>query len=252
MKLSRLTYVLTACSVVMLGMICQASFLKVQEWKSGIPWAKPKVVQPGTNGSAPSDAIVLFDGKNLDQWTGGDKWIVKDGVATADKGGITTKQEFGDCQLHLEFASPGEVEGEGQQRGNSGVYFMGKYEVQVLDSYNNETYFDGQCGSIYKQYPPLVNACRKPGEWQTYDIIFKAPRFEENGSLKSPAYVTVIHNGVVIQNHTELKGDTSYVRPPVYQKHEAKQPIFIQYHKDAVQFRNIWIRELPEGPALEG
>lgn len=251
MKLRGLSYVLFAGILFGLGLVSQAAFLKVQEWKSGIPWAEPKIVTPGENNSAPSDAIVLFDGTNLDQWKGGDKWIIKDGVATANKGGIQTKQMFSDCQIHIEWASPGEVESEGQGRGNSGVYIMGRYEAQILDSYENDTYFDGQCGSIYKQAPPLVNACKKPGEWQTYDIIFKAPRFNDNGSLKSPAYMTLIQNGIVVQNNTELKGATSYVAPPSYTKHETKLPISLQYHKDKVQYRNIWIRELPEGPALK-
>ncbi|MFN6052704.1 MAG: DUF1080 domain-containing protein, partial [Planctomycetia bacterium] len=140
-----------------------------KEFKSGIEWPEPKVVSPGTVGGPPSDAVVLFDGKDLSQWKNGENWIVKDGVATANKTGISTKQQFGDMQLHLEWASPAKVEGNGQGRGNSGVYLMGKYEVQILDSFDNKTYFDGQAASIYKQYPPLVNACRKPGEWQTYD-----------------------------------------------------------------------------------
>ena len=148
------------------------------EYKSGIVWPEPAIVTPGKDHGPPSDAVVLFDGKDLSKWTGGENWIIKDGYATAAKNGITTKDSFGDCQLHLEFATPAEVKGSGQGRGNSGVYLMGKYEVQILDSYDNKTYFDGQCASLYKQHPPLVNASRKPGEWQTYDIIFEAPRFD--------------------------------------------------------------------------
>ncbi len=215
----------------------------VDEYKSGIVWPEPPVVDPGPVGGPPADAVVLFDGTDLSPWEGGDKWLVADGHATAQENGITTKQAFGDCQLHVEYASPAEVKGQGQGRGNSGVYLMGQYEVQVLDSYDNTTYFDGQCGSIYKQQPPIVNACRKPGEWQTLDIIFTAPRFDAEGAVTRPAYVTVLHNGVLIQNHFELLGGTSYVAAPRYSPHPEKLPIHIQFHGDPVRFRNIWIRE---------
>jgi hypothetical protein len=215
-----------------------------QEWKSGKVWPEPKVIDPGPSGGPPADAIVLFDGKDLSQWQGGDKWLVEDGVATVKGGGITTKQAFGDCQLHLEWASPAEVKGSGQGRGNSGVYLQGRYEVQILDSYKNETYFDGQCGSIYKQYPPLVNVCRAPGEWQTYDIVFTAPKFDAEGKLEKPAALTVLHNGVLIQNHAILEGSTAWDRPPKYEAHAAELPIHIQDHGNPVRFRNIWIREL--------
>ena len=174
---------------------------------------------------------------------GGENWEVAEGVATAAKESITSKQSFGDCQLHVEFATPEKVEGSGQGRGNSGIYLMERYEVQVLDSYENETYFDGQCGAIYKQQPPIVNASRKPGEWQSYDIVFTAPKFDDEGKLASPAYVTVLHNGVLIHNHLELQGSTSYTEPPAYSKHEEKEPIYIQFHGNPVRFRNIWIRE---------
>jgi hypothetical protein len=215
------------------------------EFKSGIVWPEPKVVTPGkADNDPPADAIVLFDGKDLSKWNGGDKWEIKDGVATAKGGGITTKDSFGDCQLHVEFATPEKVVGKGQGRGNSGVYIMGKYEVQILDSFDNPTYFDGQCGSIYKQTPPMVNVCRKPGEWQSYDIIFNAPKFAEDGKVTKPAYATVIHNGVVVQNHFELLGGTFYDRAPVYQKHADKLPLHIQYHGNPVKFRNIWIRSI--------
>jgi hypothetical protein len=215
----------------------------VDEYKSGIIWPEPKVVDPGDATHPPADAIVLFGGENLDAWNGGEKWKIEDGIATAAGGGITTKQPFGDCQLHLEFATPDVVKGKGQGRGNSGVYLMGQYEVQILDSYENETYFDGQCGSIYKQQPPLVNVCRKPGEWQTYDILFTAPRFADDGSLKTPGYVTVLQNGVVIQNHYELQGGTSYIAPPSYHRHGEKAPLNLQFHGNPIRFRNIWIRE---------
>lgn len=220
----------------------------VQEYKSGIDWPEPKVVDPGPVGGPPSDAIVLFDGKDLSKWKGGEKWKIQDGYAIADGSGINSNDAFGSCQLHLEWASPAEVKGEGQGRGNSGLYLMEKYEVQILDSYENKTYFDGQAGSIYKQRPPLVNACRKPGEWQSYDIIFEAPRFDEKGAVKKPGYVTVLHNGVLIQNHFELMGGTFYERPPKYESHPAKMPLHIQFHGNPVRFRNIWIRELPETP----
>ena len=221
----------------------------LEEWKSGIPWLEPQVIVPGDAQTPPSDAIVLFDGSDLSAWKGGDGWQVEDGIATAGgKGGITTLQEFGDCQLHIEWASPAKVKGKGQGRGNSGVYLMNRYEVQILDSYENETYFDGQCASIYKQYPPLVNASRKPGEWQTYDIIFTAPRFHDDGSVKSPAFVTVLHNGVLVQNHVELLGGTFWSEPPSYKKHPDKAPIQLQNHGDPVQFRNIWIREVQQLP----
>lgn len=232
--------------MVLLG-LCSAYTVEgafVEEYVSGIMWAEPKVVNPGPVGGPPSDAIVLFDGKDLSQWEGGDKWKIENGYAITAGGGITSKQRFGDCQLHIEFASPSEVKGSGQGRGNSGVYFMGKYEVQVLDSYENQTYFDGQCGAIYKQFPPLVNACRKPGEWQSYDIIFAAPKFDEQGKVKKPAYLTVLHNGVLVQNHAELLGGTFYDRAPAYEAHADKLPIHLQFHGDPVRYRNIWLREI--------
>jgi hypothetical protein len=224
----------------------------VDEYKSGIDWKEPPVIDPGDATTPPSDATVLFDGKDLSAWEGGDKWIIKDGFAIADKTGITSKQAFGDVQVHLEWATPEEVKGSGQGRGNSGLYLMGKYEVQILDSYMNETYFDGQAGSIYKQWPPLVNACRKPGEWQTYDILFTAPRFEGE-KLTRPGYITVLQNGVVVQNHSELLGGTFYDQPPHYEPHAEKLPMQIQFHGNPVKFRNIWVRELAERthPALQ-
>ena len=214
------------------------------EYKSGKVWPEPKVVTPGANNAPPSDAIVLFDGTNLDAWEGGDLWAVADGVATVQKAGIKTKQSFGDCQLHIEWASPAEVKGDGQGRGNSGVFFMDHYELQILDSFGNETYFDGQAGSIYKQWPPLVNACRKPGEWQSYDVIFNAPRFNDDGTVLKPGAMTVLHNGVLVQNHAEILGFTAWHKPPEYEKHPAKGPISLQHHGNPVRFRNIWIREL--------
>jgi hypothetical protein len=221
-----------------------SAVLAQREWKSGIVWPEPKVVDPGPPGKPPSDAVVLFDGKDLSKWTGGEAWEVRDGYAVVRRRSITTKDQFGDCQLHLEFATPAEVQGEGQGRGNSGVFLMNRYEVQILDSYGNTTYYDGQCGSIYKQSPPLVNACRKPGEWQTYDIIWEAPRFAPDGLVLKPAYVTVLQNGVVVQNHFEVQGSTAWDQPPQYHKHPEKGPIQLQNHGNPVHFRNIWVREL--------
>ncbi|MBL8828216.1 MAG: DUF1080 domain-containing protein [Planctomycetaceae bacterium] len=232
-----------AC-IVCAGVVTGAGLLAGTEYLSGKVWAEPKIVDPGPIGGPPADAIVLFDGKSLDAWKGGEKWTIADGVATVKGGSVQTKQGFGDCQFHLEFMSPAEVKGSGQGRGNSGIHFMGQYEVQILDSYDNVTYFDGQCASIYKQHPPLVNVCRKPGEWQTYDIIFIAPRFNDDGSVKTPAYLTVLHNGVLVQNHFPLEGATAWHKPPEYTKHDAKLPISLQDHGNPVKFRNIWIREL--------
>lgn len=214
------------------------------EYISGRVWPEPKVVTPGESWAPPSDAVVLFDGKSLSAWEGGNRWPIQDGVATIRGGGITSKQSFGDCQLHVEWASPEKVEGSGQGRGNSGIYLMGRYEVQILDSYQNKTYPDGSAASIYKQSPPLVNASRKPGQWQSYDIIFSAPRFDAVGKLVRPAYVTVLHNGVLVQNHFELEGGTFWDQKPHYTAHPAKQPIHIQDHGNPVRLRNLWIREL--------
>lgn len=231
---------LVALGLVTGGLV--ASGMWIDEYKSGILWPKPAVVTAPPE-KAPSDAIVLFDGQNLDAFQGGDKWEIADGVATAKGGGLTTKEKFGSCQVHVEFATPAEVKGNGQGRGNSGIYLMGRYEVQVLDSYENETYYDGQCASIYKQQPPMVNASRKPGEWQTLDIIFTAPTFNDDKTVATPGYVTVLHNGVLMHNHFELQGSTSYVEAPKYSKHAAKEPLNIQFHGNPVRFRNIWLRE---------
>ena len=213
------------------------------EYLPPVEWDEPPVVEPGkTNTSPPSDAIILFCGTDLSAWENGENWPVKHCVATAGKGMITTKQHFGDCQLHIEWSAPCKIEGDGQQRGNSGIFLMGKYEVQVLDSFDNQTYFEGQAASIYKQTPPMVNAMRKPGEWNTYDIFWTCPRFEE-GELKKPAYITVVHNGVLVINHHELTGDTPWHRPPKYEDIGEKGPIAIQDHGNPVRFRNIWVRE---------
>lgn len=224
-------------------LVLPISFASADEFKSGIKWPEPPIVEPGTASTAPSDAIVLFDGTDTSAFKNAEEWKVENGYMQVGKNSIHTKQAFGDCQLHIEFCSPEVVKGKGQGRGNSGVYLMGKYEVQVLDSYENKTYFDGQCGAVYKQQPPTVNACRGPGQWQSYDIVFTAPRFNEDGTVKSKAYLTVLHNGVLIHNHFELAGGTFWAEPPSYKKHPEKLPITLQNHRNPVRYRNIWIRE---------
>jgi hypothetical protein len=222
----------------------------------------PPVVTPGASDAAPpSDAIVLFDGKNLDEWVQNRdkspaKWIVADGILTVNKaqggGNIETKRSFKDYQLHVEWRIPENITGSDQARGNSGVFLASTglgdagYELQILDSYNNKTYVNGQAGSIYKQAIPLANPNRKPGEWQTYDVVWTAPTFNADGSLKSPAYATVFFNGILVQNHFELKGETLYIGQPSYKKYDMA-PIKLQAHGDhsePISFRNIWVREL--------
>ena len=210
-------------------------------------------VTPGeTAADAPSDAIVLFDGVDLEnEWTNdkGEKpdWDVADGCATVKRGAgvIKTKRVFNDFQLHIEWRSPAEVKGKSQGRGNSGVFLQGIYEVQVLDNYDNRTYRNGQAGSLYKQHPPLVNVCKAPGVWQTYDIIYTAPRFNNDGTYFTPPTVTVLHNGVLVQNNVKLRGPTEYIGIPEYtvKKHGAGS-IVLQDHGNPVSYRNIWIREL--------
>lgn len=222
---------------------------------------EPKVVTPGANDAGPpSDAIVLFDGKNLDQWVSAQdrnqsaKWNVARGVLTVNKsaGNIETKRTFRNYQLHLEWRVPENITGSGQARGNSGLFLASTgpgdagYEMQILDSYQNKTYVNGMAGSIYKQAVPLANPTRKPGEWQVYDVVWTAPVFNADGSLKSPAYVTAFFNGVLVQNHFELKGETRYIGQPFYKKFDGA-PIKLQAHGDPSQpisFRNIWVREL--------
>ncbi len=204
-------------------------------------------------GDAPSDAIVLFDGSNLDQWVSqkdtsqAAPWTIIDGEymeVVPNKGGIQTKMKFGDCQLHIEFSAPDKVEFSGQGRGNSGVFFQNRYELQVLDSYQNRTYSNGQAGSIYKDHPPLVNAMKSPEEWNSYDVIYTAPRFKEDGSLDAPARITVLHNGVLVQNNTTINGLTRYIGLHNYPESHGEDVIALQDHGTRAQFRNIWIRKL--------
>ena len=216
----------------------------------------PVVINPGTSstqespGNPPSDAVVLFDGKDLSKWQQQDgspaKWKVENGYVEVvpRTGELRTKEAFGDCQLHVEFREPTPPHGESQERGNSGVFLMGLYEVQVLDSYDNKTYADGQASALYGQYPPLVNASRPPGEWQWYDIVFHGPRFDAAGKVLRPARFTVFHNGVLVQDNVELTGPTANgVRPP-YKVTPEKLPLGLQDHGNPVRYRNIWIREL--------
>ena len=217
---------------------------KTEVWKP-----TPATVDPGRPGHAPADAIVLFDGTGLSEWRGRDGepgWKVADGAMTVvpGTGNLTTKRGFGDVQLHIEWRTPAEIVGESQGRGNSGVFLMGLYEVQVLDSWQNPTYVNGQAASVYKQHIPLVNASRGPGEWQTYDIIFTAPRFTPDGDLESPATVTVLHNGVLVQNHVTLEGPTVFRGAPSYEAHADRLPLMLQDHRNDVSYRNIWVREL--------
>jgi Domain of Unknown Function (DUF1080) len=218
------------------------------------PKDEPRVVTPGPQpaapSGAPSDAIVLFDGKDLSNWksangAGPAKWTIEDGamVVAPKAGDIMTKETFGDVQLHIEWATPTVIEGEGQGRGNSGVFLQERYEVQILDSYQNKTYFHGQAGAIYKQHAPLVNASRKPGEWQTYDIVFRAPVFDASGKVTKAARITAFHNGVLIQDHAEVFGTTSHVGAPVYKAH-GEAGIRLQDHGNPMRFRNIWVRKL--------
>ena len=216
----------------------------------------PQIVSPATHvGGAPGDAVVLLDGNDLSKsFTGGEKWRRGEGFVTVAGPAkyIETKASFGDCQLHVEFATPASGNGKGQHRGNSGIYFMGLYEIQILDSIGNETYADGQCGAIYKQKPPLVNASRERGQWQSYDICFIAPRFDDDGTLLSPASITAFQNGVLIQANTKFRGPTDLREKTKYTKHASKLPLRIQNHRCPVKFRNIWIRNLEGGePATD-
>ncbi len=255
-------------TTIALALVCLAASAAAAQQPTGKPeetevWKPvPKIVTPGrTDEMPPSDAIVLFDGKNENEWVdvndgGPAKWIVDDGVLTVNKkaGNIQTKRSFRNYQLHLEWRVPKDISGSGQARGNSGLFLASTgpgdagYEVQILDSYDNTTYVNGQAASIYKQYPPLVNAMRKPGEWNIYDVVWTAPTFKDDGSVATPAYVTAFHNGVLVQNHVALTGPTLYIGKPSYAKH-GPEPIKLQAHGDPskpISFRNIWVRTLPD------
>ena len=262
-------------SSIVLALLVVATPLVAQQPPAGKPrpqdtevWEPvPKVVAPGAGSTSapPADAMVLFDGTNLDQWVSPKdkspaRWVVSNGVMTVDKatGNIETKRGFNSYQLHLEYRIPENITGTGQGRGNSGLFLASTgpgdagYELQIVDSFENKTYSNGQAASVYKQSIPLANASRKPGEWQTYDVVWTAPTFNADGTVKSPAYVTAFHNGVLVQDHFELKGETVYIGKPEYKKHDAA-PIKLQSHGDPsppISFRNIWVRELP--PAAAG
>lgn len=246
-----------ACSHAVDQTIDDAVLSAVNRWKPHDETRpRPPVIHPGhpstleQPGDAPSDAVVLFDGSDLSQWQMADgdppEWKLGKGFFEVIKGTGTlqTKGNFGDCQLHVEWASPVRIQGEGQGRGNSGVFFMGRYEIQVLDSYDNVTYADGQAAAVYGQYPPLVNASLPPGEWQAYDIVFHRPRFDDTGKLYKPARITVFHNGVLVQDDVELVGPTAHKTRPPYEPHPDRLPIQLQDHGNPVRYRNIWIRDL--------
>jgi hypothetical protein len=216
---------------------------------------QPRIVGPAPVDrptAPPTDAVVLFDGSDLSQWAGDSgqaaSWKVENGYVeiAAGSGSIHTRRAFGDCQLHVEWAAPLPPHGEGQERGNSGVYLMGMYEVQVLDSYDNTTYPDGQAAAVFGQFPPLVNATRIPGEWQSYDIVFHRPRFDARGRVTRPARLTVFHNGVLVQNDVELSGPTAHQQRPPYVAHPDTLPLLLQDHGSPVRYRNIWIRPLTD------
>ena len=258
MRARTMTIILATTAIGLLGLAAAAQNTRrsadLQKWSIHDETRPvPPAVDPGPAGPpapVPSDAIVLFGGNDLSEWTNTKgapaAWQVRDGYMEVVKGtgGIRTKRVFADCQLHVEWASPSPAKGEGQDRGNSGVFLMDTYEVQVLDSYESKTYADGMAGALYGQFPPLVNASRRPGEWQTYDIVFRAPRFDQSGKVVSPARLTVIHNGVLVQDNEELTGPTAHKARPPYKAHADKLPISLQDHAHPVRFRNIWIREL--------
>jgi hypothetical protein len=241
-------------------LLCSISLSQTsQAWKvHDMNRPHPPVVQvPGLQlpVAPPSDAIVLFDGKDLSHWRGSDggpaKWTVEDGyfATVAGTGYIHTQETFGDVQLHIEWATPTPAKGSSQGRGNSGVFLMGMYEIQVLDSYQNDTYADGQAAAVYAEYPPMYNASRPPGEWQSYDIFFRAPRFDDKGALLRPARLTLLHNGVLVQDNVELTGPNTWLTNAPYKAHTDRLPLSLQDHSNPVRFRNVWARELVEQPA---
>ncbi len=244
-------------AVLCLALSQSISAQTVARWKAhDTSRPKPPMVESASKlpVPAPSDAIVLFDGSDLSKWRSRDgrpsKWVIKDDYMESVKGAgyIFTRDSFGDVQLHVEFATPSNVQGHSQGRGNSGVFLMDLYEVQVLDSYDNPTYADGQASAIYGQHPPLINASRKPGEWQAYDIIFRRPRFNPDGGLATPARFTVLHNGVLVQDNVEAWGATTWLQSFGYPKHADRLPLSFQDHGNPVRFRNVWLRELPDSP----
>jgi Domain of Unknown Function (DUF1080) len=260
-----MTRTFSSLTAVILISLVQFSTVQLSTAQAPMKWKihdlnrpLPPVVEPGTAstqdapGRAPSDAVVLFDGKDLSRWVDSDgkpaRWKVENGYIEimAKTGNISTRDSFGDCQLHVEFAEPSPGEGESQERGNSGVFLMGLYEIQVLDSYQNKTYADGQASAVYGQYPPQVNASRPPAQWQSYDIIFHRPRFAAS-KLLHPARVTVLHNGVLVQDNVELTGPTAHGERPPYKPGPEKLPLQLQDHSNPVRYRNIWIRDLHEG-----
>ncbi len=242
----------------LLALLPAAATSATRDYEKTEVWSPVPTTIDAPAGRAPSDAVVLFDGTHLNAWeparSGAPLWSIEDGamvvVPQPRPSDLKTRQSFGDVQLHLEFRSPSALQGEGQGRGNSGIFFMGQYELQILDSHQNPTYVNGQAASIYKQHAPLVNASRPPGEWQTLDVVFIAPRFDEGGRLLSPARITAFHNGVLVQLHVALTGPTpngpTYNQPilPPYAAHAEKLPLILQDHRNPVAFRNIWIREL--------
>jgi hypothetical protein len=243
-----------ALPIILAAIFLSLAALAQTQWQVHDP-ARPMapVVTPGPAGPPvppPSDAIVLFDGTNLEQWTDAKGqpagWKVENGYmeVVPKTGSIRTAKNFGDCQLHVEWMAPAPPKGEGQDRGNSGVFLMDIYEVQVLDCYGNTTYADGQTAAIYGQYPPLVNACRAPGEWQTYDIVFHRPRFDKDGNLLAPARMTVFHNEILVHECAQLTGPTAHKARPPYKMHADKLPISLQDHSHPVRYRNIWVRNL--------
>ncbi len=228
--------------IVLLAALLAAAALTARPPQTFEP--KPRVVATPED-APPADALVLFDGKDLSAWStpegGPAGWVVREGAMEVSGGSIVTRREFGDLQLHLEFMTPANPTGEGQDRGNSGIYFNGCYEVQVLDSFGSDTYIEGQCAAIYEQSPPLVNASREPGKWQVYEIIFRAPRFDDAGKLVQPPSVTVLHNGVLVQDHVAVEAPT---RAALFPQHRARGPLYLQDHSHPVRYRNIWVREL--------
>jgi hypothetical protein len=241
--------------VIVIGALLQGSQpCGAQEWPMhSLERPRPRVVNPGPAGAPvppPADATVLFDGRDLSRWRaangGAARWTVENGYfeVVAGTGTLASADAFGDVQLHIEWMAPSPPKGESQDRGNSGVFLMGQYEVQVLDSYRSDTYADGQAGALYGQFPPLVNASRPPGEWQSYDIVFHAPRFDSAGTLLRPARMTVLHNNVLIHDNVELLGPTTHRERRPYARHAARLPITLQDHAHPVRYRNVWVRAL--------